>query len=643
MHATGVEKTRTQGSGKNKFRIGNGAKAHLRHIREIKPEFIRTDLKNLGCFDISKRPIVEEERMVGFLEQRGSDTRSKAQEKKIKQLPELYSSSPKLRSIQITVKPIPLVNPSCTRPLKNDTNLIKLGRQAVATRPAANPSRIGPVRSTSVQTNPAPRLENRIRKSSMENKNIIIDRNRSITEDKRKIGKAEMFRSEINTRNCLAVVPASGSGLGIYKYYIYKYNNPALIKRCFGRRPWWKEMKESQIKQCNVVWTQFPISWVYNIPTMPFLMPQQSLLLDPVDQTSNTPVILSFRPSTFISQRAVVANRLPQNIEYGHKHLMTFSLKDYCSQSSISISDLIPETYCVSSIDDIEHEDFVKTAGSEEVDSLWIIKPAAFTFGGAGIEIACGLKSAEEIIRKKIGISRGGQGQTLIVQRYISNPLLYKGRKFDIRAFCLINSVNKCVQAYFHKDGYVRTSSREFTTSNYLDMQVHLTNDCAQKTSDTYGRYESSNKVLFEDFYRVISEDNKNSLINKWSLDDSNLALKIRDHIYQQMKVITRHLVLATFNKFDTHRKVPSFELVGLDFMITKELKVFLIEANNSPSLSHSDNHALNKLLEDILEHTFEIAVDPLFPPVGSNTSTTISQNPKLSNRFELILEDTYE
>ena len=65
---------------------------------------------------------------------------------------------------------------------------------------------------------------------------------------------------------------------------------------------------------------------------------------------------------------------------------------------------------------------------------LWIIKPGQDTNRGEGITIATGrnnISSAVDELFKK--------GKTALVQRYIE-PLLYKNRKFDIRAFVLVVS-----------------------------------------------------------------------------------------------------------------------------------------------------------------------------------------------------------
>ena len=63
------------------------------------------------------------------------------------------------------------------------------------------------------------------------------------------------------------------------------------------------------------------------------------------------------------------------------------------------------------------------------------------------------------------------------VQEYITKPLLYQKRKFDIRAYILITSTYGKIKAYWYKDGYIRTSSKEFTVKNLENRMIHLTND----------------------------------------------------------------------------------------------------------------------------------------------------------------------
>ena len=81
-----------------------------------------------------------------------------------------------------------------------------------------------------------------------------------------------------------------------------------------------------------------------------------------------------------------------------------------------------------------------------------------------------------------------GSPKTYIVQSYIEHPLLYKRRKFDIRHYIMITCVNGYVKGYWYQDGYVRTTSSEYSLKSNT-CKVHLTNDAVQKMLPDYGKY----------------------------------------------------------------------------------------------------------------------------------------------------------
>ena len=72
-------------------------------------------------------------------------------------------------------------------------------------------------------------------------------------------------------------------------------------------------------------------------------------------------------------------------------------------------------------------------------------------------------------------------------------------------------AVNGIVKGYFYEEGYIRTSSKEFTLNNLDNKFVHLTNDAIQKNDDEYGKYESGNKLSFSEFQKYL-DDNYNCL-----------------------------------------------------------------------------------------------------------------------------------
>lgn len=128
------------------------------------------------------------------------------------------------------------------------------------------------------------------------------------------------------------------------------------------------------------------------------------------------------------------------------------------------------------------------------------MKPGENTNRGAGIEVANKLEDIEGIIN-----SYCGKTKTIILQKYIEKPLLANKRKFDIRCFMLTTTINGCMKAYFYKDGYLRTSSKEFNLGNLSNKLVHLTNDAIQKKCDDYGKHEPGNKLSYEEFQRVLA------------------------------------------------------------------------------------------------------------------------------------------
>ena len=76
--------------------------------------------------------------------------------------------------------------------------------------------------------------------------------------------------------------------------------------------------------------------------------------------------------------------------------------------------------------------------------------------------------------------------------------------------------------------------------------------------------------------------------------------------------------------------------------MFDTNFKPYLIEVNSNPSLECSST-LLTKLFTQMLDNTFKIAVDPLFPPSTEGFSmkksaTGIELCPE--NRFDLIFDE---
>ena len=180
--------------------------------------------------------------------------------------------------------------------------------------------------------------------------------------------------------------------------------------------------------------------------------------------------------------------------------------------------------------------------------------------------------------------------ENYVAQKYIHNPLLIGGRKFDMRLYVLVLSFSPLV-AYVYREGFARFSSKRYeskiksnSTENYF---VHLTNHSVQKKDDNY---------------------NASVCDLKWPLH------KLRRHIRATFnaraeetcfKEIERMIKLSCDAvKSSMIRDERCFELYGYDVMLDEHLKPWLIEVNASPSMtadSVSDRELKMRVFEDVL------------------------------------------
>ncbi|CAD8122582.1 unnamed protein product [Paramecium sonneborni] len=343
-------------------------------------------------------------------------------------------------------------------------------------------------------------------------------------------------------------------------------------------------------------------------------------------------------------------NHMEDNWHLGNKKALFYNMKHYYQIIKEDYNKLLPVTFHVQKgINDIEYSKFFEyfNRRNEEIKeiertrdrrdkkklpiNLWIIKPGELTNRGNGITVCNDLNEINKILNEEI---QEGRPRTYIVQQYIDNPLLYNKRKFDIRCYMLLTSQNGIFKGYWYQEGYIRTSSKEFTTK-CLDRFVHLTNDAVQSKDQDYGKHEPGNKISYLEFQRYVEVNHPNTKFN-FFID-----------IYPKMKSAALEMMKATYGKIDPHRRINSFELYGLDFMIDDNFKLWLIEANTNPCLELSCP-LLSKIIPTMIENLFRIAVDPIFPPPffeewPQNKKLFIPDNVVENNKFELIFDELIE
>ena len=75
---------------------------------------------------------------------------------------------------------------------------------------------------------------------------------------------------------------------------------------------------------------------------------------------------------------------------------------------------------------------------------------------------------------------------TSVISRYISNPLLINGHKFDLRIYVVVTSYEP-LRVYVFKEGLARFASESYSTKlNKNNKYIHLTNYSVNKKNDKF-------------------------------------------------------------------------------------------------------------------------------------------------------------
>ncbi|KAG5508740.1 hypothetical protein JKF63_05238 [Porcisia hertigi] len=197
------------------------------------------------------------------------------------------------------------------------------------------------------------------------------------------------------------------------------------------------------------------------------------------------------------------------------------------------------------------------------------------------------------------GSGGGGSGVaagSYIVSRYISNPLLIGGKKFDLRLYVLVTSYKPLV-AYLHEDGFARFCATRYAGRSLAqeDLGSHLTNVSLQKSDEHYntshgGKWSFQNLFLY---------------VQRWygPYTAEGMVKKIQFLIYHSLKAVEP----MVFN--DKH----CYELYGYDILIDDHINPHLIEVNASPSMSTTT--VSDRLLkEQVLTDVLKIILPPGYP-----------------------------
>lgn len=183
----------------------------------------------------------------------------------------------------------------------------------------------------------------------------------------------------------------------------------------------------------------------------------------------------------------------------------------------------------------------------------------------------------------------------IVIQKYIEKPLLYFGRKFDIRIWVLLT---QNLNVYMFEEGHLKCCSINYNL-NSNNTFCHLTNYSFQKYNSNFGKYEFGNEVSFQDFQKNI---------------DVNYEKKVnfKNDILPKIKEIIKFTFESVKNKINLLDRKYTFEIFGFDFMLDCNFQPFLIEVNSNPGLEES-SPLIKMLVPRMLDDALRLTLDKEF------------------------------
>jgi hypothetical protein len=79
------------------------------------------------------------------------------------------------------------------------------------------------------------------------------------------------------------------------------------------------------------------------------------------------------------------------------------------------------------------------------------------------------------------------------------------------------------------------------------------------------------------------------------------------------MKDLMIDCFLAGLPNLNPNKREPVFELMGFDFLIDEDFRVWVIEVNTNPYFGVKNNH-LPKYIDNLVDDTLKLTLDKTFP-----------------------------
>ena len=268
-----------------------------------------------------------------------------------------------------------------------------------------------------------------------------------------------------------------------------------------------------------------------------------------------------------------MANRYPDIKLLAHKDVFASAMQ-FCSDVDDTAYNFVPPTFQFPSNKDMQR---FQEYSKKHPNATFIAKPQV---GAQGDSIV--------LFKQLRELPYALEGRDIVVQRYLDKPLLLDGIKFDLRVYVVVTGFNP-IQAYICDEGLARFCTARYeapTKSNYKKAFMHLTNYSINKTNEDYV-HPGAEEILVENNATKRTLSSLYSTLRAAGIDDEEVKESIA---YTCTKIMEMYCPLieqqttAMSNQLDVVGK--PFQILGLDLLIDENLKAWVLEVNDHPSLN---------------------------------------------------------
>ncbi len=247
-----------------------------------------------------------------------------------------------------------------------------------------------------------------------------------------------------------------------------------------------------------------------------------------------------------------------------------------------SFFDFIPTTFLMPR----DAEALLKSVARRHPDSLFIIKPKS---GARGEGVS--------VVHARSLAGGGLPAADTLVQDYISDPALIDGHKATLRVYVAATSMNP-LRVYLFRDGFAHVATRPYAPSSSQDIRAHVTNPDVQGTA-----YHMRGRRGNSKFYMPLNA--YLSALRRAGIDPSLVRRGI-ERVAVETLLAARDEIGYCVDKFG--RPGSNFEVWGLDILVDREAKVWLLEVNHTPS-TNTDFALAKRVKGDMLRGLLRIAM----------------------------------